>query len=288
MQYEGNIIRPPSEANSIILQVTAGCSYNKCTFCGAYKDKQFRIRTDSFDTDLAFVSKYCQRQKKVFLADGDALIIPQKRLVAIMQQIRERLPQVNRISVYGNCRAIRSKSTEQLLELKKLGLDRVYLGLESGDDSTLKRVRKGETAQSMITAARKIRECGLFLSVTVLLGIAGPELSQQHAVATGKVLTRMAPNQIAALTVMPLPQTQLFEQMMAGDFTIPDSTTILQELKTIINSITLDRVQFFANHASNYLHLSGRLKKDKMKLVKRIEDALHGSIPLVEETWRAL
>jgi len=288
MHYEGNIIRPPSEANSIILQVTTGCSYNKCTFCAAYRDKQFRIRTESIESDIDFASKYCQRQKRVFLADGDALIIPHQKLLKIFQQINNKLPWVNRISVYANCRAIRSKKSEELLELKDLGLDRIYLGLESGDDSVLKHVNKGETAKSMIDAALKIKKCGLFLSVTVLLGVAGKILSQQHAEATGKVLSQMLPNQIAALTLMPLPQTKLYNEVLSGDFTLPDSITILHELRTIVQYISLDRVQFFANHASNYLHLSGRLQKDKKKFLKRIDDALSGDIPLVQENWRAL
>ena len=288
MQYEGNIIRPPSEANSIILQVTAGCSYNKCTFCAAYKDKQFRIRTDSIEADIEFASKYCLRQRRVFLADGDALIIPHKKLLNILQQIHNKLPWVNRISVYANCRAIRSKSSSELLELKDLGLDRLYLGLESGHDSVLKHVCKGETAKSMVDAALKVKTCGLFLSVTVLLGLAGNQLSQQHAAATGEVLTQMAPNQIAALTLMPLPQTKLYDDMVNGDFTLPDSVTILQELRVLVQHITLDRVQFFANHASNYLHLSGRLLRDKEKFLKRIDDALCGDIPLIQENWRAL
>lgn len=288
MQYEGNIIRPPSEANSIILQVTTGCSYNKCTFCAAYKDKPFRIRTESIEADIEFAAQYCLRQKRVFLADGDALIIPHKKLVDILQQIRTKLSWVNRISVYANCRAIRSKSSKELYELKKLGLDRLYMGLESGHDSVLKHVCKGETAQSMIDAANKIRNCGLFLSVTVLLGLAGNQFSQQHAVATGKALTKMAPNQIAALTLMPLPHTKLYDEMVTGDFTLPDSITILHELRTIVQHIAIDRVQFFANHASNYLHLSGRLQKDREKFLKLIDDAISGDIPLVQENWRAL
>lgn len=288
MQYEGNIIRPPSEANSIILQVTTGCSYNKCTFCAAYKDKPFRVRTDSFEADIEFASKHCLRQKRVFLADGDALIIPHKKLLYILQQIHTKIPWANRISVYANCRAIRSKSSKELFELKQLGLDRVYMGLESGHDSVLMRVCKGETAQSMIDAAIKIKKCGFFLSVTVLLGLGGNQFSQQHAMATGRVLTKMTPNQIAALTLMPLPHTKLYDEMVNGDFTLPDSITILHELRTIVQYIALERVQFFANHASNYLHLSGRLQKDKEKFLQRIDDAICGNIPLIQDNWRAL
>ncbi|MBM9602835.1 radical SAM protein [Desulfopila inferna] len=288
MQYEGNIIRPPSEANSIILQVTAGCSYNKCTFCGAYKDKPFRIRHESIDADIEFAAQYCRRQKRVFLADGDALILPFAQLLHIFIKIRHELPWVNRISLYANARAIRSKTKEELLHLKSLGLDRVYLGLESGDDRILSSIRKGETSRSMIAAADRITECALFLSVTLLLGIAGRELSAVHAENTGKVLTRMAPGQIAALTVMPIPGTKLFIDIQEERFFLPDSHSLLRELQKVIQFISLDRVQFYANHASNYLQLSGRLQKDKERMLSLIDAALSGSIQLIAEEHRAL
>jgi len=134
VKYDGDIIRPPSEANSIIIQVTVGCSHNHCTFCGAYKNKTFRIRSDAeIQENIRFAARHCTRQKRVFLADGDALIVSQKRLVSLFDTIQTELPQVNRIALYGNARAIRSKSIDELIELKKLGLHRIYMGLESGD-----------------------------------------------------------------------------------------------------------------------------------------------------------
>ncbi len=288
MQYEGNIIRPPSEANSIIFQVTAGCSHNKCTFCGAYKGKPFKIRLDSFASDIKFAAQYCARQSRVFLADGDALILPYDQLTHILQAIRINLPWVKRVSLYANCKAIRSKTVEQLFNLKKLGLDRVYLGLESGHDAVLTTIQKGETAQSMTAAAQKINSCGLFLSVTLLLGIAGIELSDEHARATAKVVSAMSPRQIAALTVIPVPGTKLFKQIEEGTFELPQTHTLLEELKTIIECISLDRVQFYANHASNYLHLAGRLQKDKESMLATINQALAGEISLIDESWRTL
>ena len=288
MQYEGNIIRPPSEANSIIFQVTAGCSHNKCTFCGAYKDKAFKVRLDSFAADLEFAIQHCTRQTRVFLADGDALILPYDQLVDILKSIRNSLPWVKRVSLYANCKAIRSKTEKQLCYLKTLGLDRVYLGLESGHDTILEQIQKGETSRSMIAAAEKINSCGLFLSVTVLLGIANSKLSQDHAKATAEVVSAMAPRQIAALTVMPIPGTKFHYQIQNGIATIPNTDTLLQELKTIIDCISLNRVQFYANHASNYLHLSGRLQKDKEKLINTIDHALAGEIPLIDDARRML
>lgn len=288
MQYEGNIIRPPSEAHSIIFQVTAGCSYNKCIFCGAYKNTSFRVRDECFDADVEYAAKNCQHQNRVFLADGDALILPYPRLLYIFEKIKSALPWVNKISLYANGRAIRGKTPEQLFALKNLGLDRVYLGLESGHGKVLDFIHKGETASSMIAAAQKIRNCGLFLSVTILLGIGGKKHSQDHARQTGLVVTEMAPNQIAALSVIPLPNTALFELIENGKFTLPEKTELLAELKTFIEHINLDRVQFYANHASNYLPLAGRLQKDKETLLSRIDSAMTGKIHLVPEHLRFL
>lgn len=289
MFYEGTIIRPPSEADFIILQVTVGCSHNRCTFCGAYKDTRFHIKEDSLLTaDIAFAARYCTRQKRVFLADGDALILPQRKLVGIFEKIRHNLPWVRRISTYGNAKAIRSKSVSQLKELNNLGLDRIYMGLESGHDDVLLRVKKGETAQSMVEAARKVRENEIFLSVTVLLGIGGVDLSVQHAETTGRILSLMAPRQIAALTLMPLANTPLFGELQRGEFQLPDAPGILKELKVLVQAISLDRVQFHANHASNYLPLSGRLQRDTGEILQAIDLALSDVSSLVPENMRAL
>jgi radical SAM superfamily enzyme YgiQ (UPF0313 family) len=289
MFYEGTIIRPPSEADSIILQVTVGCSHNCCTFCGAYKDIQFRIKEEHIlEADIAFAARYCTRQKRVFLADGDALILPQRKLISIVKNIRHNLPWVKRISTYGNAKAIRSKSMSELSELKDLGLDRIYMGLESGHDDVLLTIKKGETAQSMVEAAGKVREIDIFLSVTVLLGIGGVDLSDQHAEATGRVLSLMAPRQIAALTLMPLANTPLYDQIQRGDFKLPDARGMLKELKILVGAISLDRVQFHANHSSNYLPIAGRLQKDKRKILNMIDLALSGDISLIPESIRAL
>jgi radical SAM superfamily enzyme YgiQ (UPF0313 family) len=289
VNYEGNIIRPPSEAHSIILQVSVGCSHNKCTFCGAYKGVRFRIKdAATINTDIAFAARYCKKQKRVFLSDGDALIIPTARLVEIFSTIRQNLPWVNRISIYGNAKSILNKTVEDLKRLKTLGLDRVYMGLESGHDPTLKNIRKGVTAEQMIAAAAKVRAAGLFLSVTVLLGIAGSVQSTLHATETGRVLTRMQPHQIAALTLMLLENTPLYKDVCSGSFQLPDQDTLLAELKMLVESINLERVQFQANHASNYLPISGRLAKDKERILEIIEDGRSGRIHLKKEYQRAL
>jgi len=291
MNYDGDIIRPPSEAASIIIQVTVGCSHNKCTFCGAYKDteKKFRIRTDAeILENIIFAARHCQRQKRVFLADGDALILSQKRLLHVFDLIQQHLPQVSRIAMYGNAKAIRSKTITELKELKKLGLHRVYMGLESGDDGVLQKICKGETADSMVQAGKTVRQAGIFLSVTVLLGLAGVAGSLRHARESATVLNQMQPKQIAALCLMPLSNTLLGQQYASGDFQLPDAKTMLLELRELIANISCDKVQFMANHASNYLPISGRLTRDKDKLLTEIERALQGKQPLVPEQFRAL
>lgn len=289
MNYEGNIIRPPSEADSIILQVTVGCSHNKCTFCGAYKGSLFKIKQDAIiDADLAFAARYCRRQKRVFLADGDALVIPQPRLIKLLEKIKNRLPWVNRIGLYANARSIGLKSLEQLLELRRLGLNRIYMGLESGHDPILASINKGADSKTMIEAGRKVREAGLFLSVTVLLGIGGIACSKAHAEATGRVLTAMVPNQIAALTLMLLENTPLSRDAAGGLFQMPDRKRLLVELKTMLRHIRLDKVQFQANHASNYLPINARLARDKESILDTIDRAIAGETSLVPEYLRAL
>lgn len=289
MEYEGNVIRPPSEAHSIILQVSVGCSHNNCTFCGAYKDIRFRLKDEhEIDRDIAFAKRYCTRQKRVFLADGDVLVLPQANLERIFQKIRNNLPWVTRISLYANGRAVRSKTDDDLLALKKLGLDRIYFGLESGDDGVLAAVRKNETACTQEAAARRIVDAGFFLSVTILLGIAGTAGSIRHAQCTADLLNRIKPNQIAALSVIPLANTELGRMVENGAFAIPCAETIIRELRELICNITIERVQFMANHASNYLPLSGRLQKDKKTMLEIIDAAIAGALALVPESRRAL
>ncbi len=289
MNYQGTVIRPPSEANSIILQVTVGCSHNRCTFCGAYQGERFRYKDPAIiDADLDYAVNHFRRHNRLFLADGDVLITPQHRLVPLLEKIRAKLPWVRRIRLYGNCKSIGAKTLNELQELKNLGLDRIYMGLESGDDNVLAAICKGSTAEQMIAAACKVREAGVFLSVTVLLGIGGAEASAQHAIATGKVLSQMAPNQIAALTVMPIPGTTLHDDIIHGRFHLPEKFGLLRELKIMLQHIELDTVQFQANHASNFLPLDCRLSRDKAATLARIDLALAGEVPLMPEYMRGL
>jgi radical SAM superfamily enzyme YgiQ (UPF0313 family) len=289
MHYEGMIMRPPSEANSILLQATVGCSHNKCTFCGAYKGERFKIKSDEIIfQDIAFAGEYCRRQRRVFLCDGDALIIPQKRLLSILKEIEKTLPWVTRVGVYANTKSIQMKTADELKALKAHGLGIAYMGLESGDDVTLKQIRKGATVEKMIKMGRKIRETGIKLSITVLLGLAGRDRSMIHAQETGRVLSAIDPEYVGALSLMLVPGTPLFETYEAGNFKLLEPDEMLRELRCMIEHTHLSKGLFHANHASNYLPIKARMPKDKEKTLFQIDAALSGKIALKPEWMRAL
>jgi len=289
MHYEGNIIRPPSEANSILLQVTVGCSRNKCTFCGTYKGERFRIKPDSvIMQDIAFAARHCQRQRRVFLCDGDALIIPQKRLLKILKEIEKQLPWVTRVGLYANAKALNMKTADELEELKAHGVGIAYMGLETGDDVTLRKINKGASAAYMIEMGRKAKQAGFKLSVTVLLGIAGRQRSQIHAQQTGRVLSAIDPNYVGALSLMLIPETPLFDEYESGAFQLIEPREMLSELRTMIADTNMTGGLFHANHASNYLPIRARFPKEKEATLQLIDDALEGKVPLKPEYLRAL
>ncbi len=289
MHYEGNMIRPPSEANSILLQVTVGCSHNKCKFCGAYKGERFRIKPDTIIMeDIAFAAEYCQRQHRVFLCDGDALIIPQKRLLPILKAIENQLPWVTRVGVYANAKSIKIKTPDELKELKEHGLAIAYMGLETGDDVTLKKIRKGANSDTMIKMGKKVREAGIKLSITVLLGIAGPERSTVHAKETGRVLSEIDPEYVGALSLMLYPDADLYNEYKSGEFVLLEPDKMLEELKIMIENTNMSRGLFHANHASNYLPIRAVMPKDKESTLQLINEALGGRVALRPEWMRAL
>ncbi|RJQ67112.1 MAG: radical SAM protein [Desulfobacteraceae bacterium] len=289
MHYEGNIIRPPSEANSILLQVTVGCSHNKCAFCGTYRGERFKIKSDDIIMqDIAFAGQYCKRQRRVFLCDGDALIVPQKRLLSILQAIRAQLPWVTRVGCYANAKSLHMKSVEELRELHANGLGIVYLGLESGDDETLKAIHKGAGVEQMIERARKAKAAGLKLSVTVILGVAGRRRSRIHAVATGRAISAMDPDYVGALSLMLVPNTPMYAEYRAGRFTLLGPEEMLLELRAMFAHTHLSQGLFHANHASNYLPIRARLPKDKDAVLALIDEALAGKVGLKPEWLRGL
>ena len=271
MEYEGIVIRPPSEAESLILQVTLGCSHNRCTFCPTYKGRRFQIKgLDRIKEEIDEMAP-CGPFRKVFLADGDALIIPQDKLIAILQYLKERLPGLRRVGLYGNAKSILRKSVEELRALKALKLGIVYLGVETGDQTLLEKVRKGASYEQMVEAGRRVKEAGITLSATVLLGLGGVEHGQQHALATAKILSDIDPDFASALTLMVVPGTPLHEEMESGRFQLPSPFQLLEELGTLIAHAHFTNCYFTSNHASNYLPIKARLPRDKEAVVRLIQ-----------------
>ncbi len=289
MDYQGDIIRPPSEAFSLILQVTIGCSHNRCTFCGAYRTTRYQIKPwERIEADLDFAATWCRRHSTIFLADGDALALPPALLTALLLRIREKLPWIRRVSSYATCQNILGLSDAHLLRYRQLGLHRVYMGLESGHDPTLKAIAKGVDSEQMIVAGQRLRTAGIFVSVTCLLGIAGVAASLAHAQATAEALNRMQPHQIAVLTLMVLENTPLYRLQRQGRYVMPDTAQLFGELRGLLTGLASFRTQFHANHASNYFSLSGRLPKDRDSMLGVIDQALAGGIRLKQEACRGL
>ncbi len=289
MHLIGSVIRPPSEADSILVQVTLGCSHNACAFCGAYAGKPFRVVPEAqVDEALAFAREYGPPSRRVFLCDGDAMVLSTDRLTRLLTRIRERLPSVTRVSAYANARSLRPKSVEELTALRGLGLHTLYMGLETGDQETLSAMNKADTVADIVAAGQKVRRAGLRLSVTVLLGLAGTARSRIHAERTGQALSEMDPHQAAALTLMLVPGTPLHADFAAGRFQLPDAPGMLAELSALLTHTHLSRGLFLANHASNFLPLSLRLPRDKTRALALLKKALAGRVPLRPDHVRAL
>ncbi len=289
MKYEGMIFRPPSEADSLILQVTVGCSYNRCTFCAAYQGKRFRIKSfEEIKEDIDEVSPY--KVRRVFLADGDALSIPQNGLLQILSYLKARLKGIERVGIYANAKDVLRKDVEELKALRDLGLGILYLGLESGDPEVLKRIKKNATVDQLIRAGKRVKESGILLSVTVILGIGGVEGSQSHAVETGKVLSEMDPDYVGALSLMIVPGTPIAKEIETGDLVLPTPFGLIQELEMMITHCQFTHCFFASNHASNYLPLRIQMPEEKQEALKRIREVLRRKDPdlLRPEYLRAL
>ncbi|MEJ2098802.1 MAG: radical SAM protein [Desulfobacterales bacterium] len=288
MHYEGSCIRPPPEASSILLQVTLGCSHNKCTFCGTFKDKPFRIKDDDIIlNDILFAAKYMKALNQVFLMDGDALIIPQKRLMWILERIQEHLPWVQRVGAYANTKSIRLKTQQDLIQLRRNGLGMLYLGVETGDDEIREKINKGSSARQCLEMAKKVKNAAMQLTVTLLLGIAGKQKSLQHARATGKLVSAIDPDYASALTLILIPGTPLWAEYERGNFKLPDKRELLIEMKELLTYTHPSHCLFSSNHASNYLPLRAWLPEGKQALMDAIDAALSGEIGLKPEWMRA-
>lgn len=289
MDYAGRIIRPPSEANSILLQVTTGCSHNKCTFCGAYKDKRFSIKDpDTVSRDIRTAARRFPDIRRFFLCDGDALVIPHDRLLALIREIRQALPWLTRIASYASAKAVALKTDQELRELREAGLTLLYMGLESGHAGVLERVGKHGDPAFIAAQAQRARAAGMKRNVTVLLGLGGRELSLEHARETGRVLSDMDPEQAAALSLMLIPGTPLHAEMKRGEFTELTAHELLAELRELLAHLDLSRGLFMANHASNHLPLKVRLPSGKDQALALIDEALAGRVPLKSEGLRRL
>jgi radical SAM superfamily enzyme YgiQ (UPF0313 family) len=290
MKYEGSIYRPPSEANSLILQVTIGCSYNRCTFCHSFQQKEFRIKSfEEILEDIDEASAY-GTISRVFLADGDALVIPQKDLVRILSYLKQKIRGLERVGIYANAVDVLKKSTDELKELRNLGLGIIYLGLESGNAEVLRRIKKNATVDQMVRAGKRVKESGIQLSITVLLGIGGVELSHEHAEDTGKVLSEMDPDFVGALSLMIVPGTPIAEELRSGRLVLPTPFELIQELKTMISNCHFTDCFFASNHASNYLPLRIRMPGAKSQALQLIDQVLNRRDPelLRPEYLRAL
>ena len=290
MRYEGRIYRPPSEANAFILQATIGCSHNLCTYCDMYRAKTFRVRPlEETLEDVEMVRMHeGERVEKVFVADGDALVMDLDHWLPILKAARRGFPRLRQISCYATADNIAEKSDQELKELRENGLELLYLGPESGDPVTLKRIVKGDTYESFVKAARRAHQAGLAISVIILLGAGGESRSEEHARASAQLVTEMDPEYLAALTLTPIPTTPLFKLIERNKFTLPDIHGLLNELRFLIEGATPTDALFRTNHASNYLALSGRLPVDRERILKTIDAALAGKVSLRPEWFRGL
>ncbi|MGZ3450247.1 MAG: radical SAM protein [Polyangiales bacterium] len=289
MRYEGKLYRPPSEADSYILQATIGCSWNHCTYCDMYREKQFRVRplADSLADLDAAGSAFGDDVEKAFVADGDALVMETDHWLAILERAHRVFPKLRRVSCYAMARNVLAKTDAELATLRKAGLSTLYIGPESGDDVTLKRIAKGDDSAAHVEAARRAHAAGMSLSVIALLGIGG-DRPEEHARATAELVTKMDPQYFAALTVTVVPDTPLHTLQKKGRFSVPPVPGLLQELRTMVDLAQPTSALFRTNHASNYLPLGGKLPHDRARIVALIDAALAGKIPLRPESRRGL
>ena len=293
LDYIQPVFRPPSEARSLILQVTNGCSYNKCTFCEMYTDEQKRFSPKSLETieqELRSLNKAGYPVKRIFLADGDAMTLSTRRLVDILQMISKYYPAIQRVSSYCLPRNLKNKSVEELQDLYDLGLNLMYVGCESGDNEVLKLVNKGEDYDSSLKALTKIKKAGMKSSVMILNGLGGPELSHQHALNSARLMNAAQPDYLSTLVVEFPTGSTGFEEAFDGRWRKLGKLELFREMQILLNNLELDKTIFRSDHASNYLVLKGVLGKDKEKLLSIVDRAINqpGVIRLREEWQRGL
>lgn len=290
MRYVGRLYRPPSEADSYILQATIGCSWNKCTYCDMYRDKAFTVRPleDVLEDIRRARNELGPHVDKVFVADGDPLVMARDHWLAILDALRAAFPRLRRVSTYAMATNVLAKSDEALGALADAGLSLLYIGPESGDDATMKRIVKGAGFAEHEAAAQRAHAAGMKISAIFLLGAAGVERSEAHAEASARLATAMDPEFLAALTLTVVPGTPLATLQDRGRFALPEKIDLLRELRTFIAGASPTDALFRTNHASNYLPLGGRLPRDREKLLAVLDAALDGEVPLRPEWARGL
>ena len=290
MRYEGAIYRPPSEADAYILQATVGCSWNHCTYCDMYRAKQFRIRElhESLNDIRAAGTAYGANVEKVFVADGDALVMDLDHWEGILSACRDTFPRLRRVSAYATAMNLLDKPVEELQRLRAQGLSLLYIGPETGDDMTFKRIAKGANFQDHVEASKRARDAGIEVSAIFLLGAGGTERSQAHAEASAQLVTEMDPNYLSLLTLTVIPGTPIAKMQERGKFELPGVTRMLEELRTIVATAAPTDAVLRTNHASNYLPLGGNLPRDRKRILAVVDRALAGGIDLRPEWARGL
>lgn len=275
MQYYGNVFRPPSESRSLIIQATVGCSHNDCTFCYMYKDDDFRIRSvEDIKKDLKEMSGYGDYFERIFLADGDALVLKTEDLLEILDTIKKYFPKVNRVSSYATAQDINRKSLEELKELYDNGLEMLYIGFETGDKDLLKKINKGVTYEEYVEAMEKVKKVGFKSSITIIAGLGGVEGMRDNAIGTAKLITDTKPDYLGYLTMRIYKNTPLYKDYVSGEFEMPDAAQILEEMKIFLENVDSEGTVFRSNHASNFILLAGTLNEDREKLIEAIDQTL--------------
>ncbi len=275
MKYEDPVFRPPCEAGSLIFQVTIGCPHNECVFCGMYKMKKFRVRDqDELKAEVRKARLIYSHVESIFLADGNTIAMNAARLADLIAYIRESFPETKRVSCYAGARFLKGKSPAALQNLAQAGLDIVYLGLESGDDAVLARMRKGVDAEGMVEAARRVKDAGIELSAYILMGLGGEDGWESHARETARVLNRMNATFIRPRTLALLPGMPLYEEMQRGLFREASGETVMREMRLLVSELDVVDSFFISDHISNYVPVYGHLPQDRDEMLARIDGAL--------------
>ncbi|MBP2627852.1 MAG: Fe-S oxidoreductase [Firmicutes bacterium] len=289
LHYEGAIFRPPSEASSLILQISIGCSHNACTFCIAYKKKVFRTKSwPEIEADIAVIKKNYPTVQRIFLADGNALCLDTEILLKTLHQLYRELPLLERVSIYGAPQDILQKTPEELKEIRNAGLEIIYFGLESGSDNVLTLINKNVSAAQMVEACHKAQNAGFSLSVTAIAGLGGQALTEEHAVETASVISAINPTYFSILTLMVVKTAPLYKQIQRDEFRLLTPLQDLQEIRLLLDKSTLTNCIFRSNHASNYVPLRGILNRDKNALIALLDKALADPTLLRPESTRGL